>query len=231
MYFVGRTEAGKLLAETIAKDYADKPCAVVALSEGGVMVGVQIAVKLKAVISLLLAEPIEIPSENEPIGTVSETGTFAYNNAYSSGEIDELMIDYRGFVEDEKRVELNRMHQMMGSNSGLRPELLVDKYIILVSDGFSSCYALDTAKEFLKPIRNKGIIVAAPVASGDAVDRMHSIADKIYCLNVVDSYLDTEHYYEHHDVPRREEVIKVVEEIMQQWREPRGRTNKASGTK
>lgn len=222
MYFSGRTDAGKQLAAQIAKDYAGQPCAVVALNEGGVMVGVQIALALRSVICLLLAEAIEIPSENEPIGTVSENGTFSYNQAYSNGEIDELMSDYRGYVEDEKRVELNRMHQMMGNNTGLRPELLLNKHIILVSDGLSSGYALDVASEFLKPLDVKSVVIATPIASAEAVDRMHIVGDKIYCLNVADNYLETEHYYAQHDVPRRDDVIKIVEEIMQQWHEPAG---------
>lgn len=220
MYFEGRTHAGKILAQEIAKDYAGKPCAVVALSEGGVMVGAQIAVVLSAVISLLLAESIDIPNEPESIGSVSESGSFAYNSAYSEGQIDELMTDYRGYVEDEKRVGLNRMHQLIGKGQGMRPELLVDKNVILVSDGLHGGNELDTVIEFLKPLRVRDIVIATPIASAEAVDKMHVLADKIYCLNVADNFLDTEHYYEHHDVPRREDVVKIVEEIMNQWQEP-----------
>ena len=217
MYFESRTQAGKLLAEDIAKLYTNKPCAIVALSEGGVVVGAQIALKLHSVLSLLLVEPIELPNEPDPIGSISEKGDFTYNSMYSAGQIEELMGDYRGIVEDEKRTNLSRMHQLLGEGSGIRRELLHDKHVFLVSDGLSTGYSLDIALEFLKPQRIKELIIATPIASPEAVDRMHVLSDRIYCLSVADSYLDTEHYYDKHDIPAREDVVRIVQEIMKIW--------------
>ncbi len=216
-YFTSRTQAGQMLATMLEKDYRDKPVAVVAISEGGVMVGAQIALKLKAVLGLLLVESVNLPAELDPIGAINEKGTFAYNNAYSPGQIEELMMDYRGFLEDQKRVSLTRMHTLLGKNAGLRTELLHDKHIFLVTDGLNTGFSLDIAMEFLKPIVYRDLAIITPIASPEAVDRMHVLGDKIYCLSVVDNYLSTEHYYEHNDVPRREDVVKIVEEIMNQW--------------
>jgi putative phosphoribosyl transferase len=206
-----------MLATILAKDYAGQPCAVVALSEGGVMVAAHIAIKLKAVLGLLLVEMIKLPAEIDPIGAISEKGNFIYNNFYSAGQIEELMMDFRGYVEDQKRTSLSGIHSLLGRSSGLRADLLHDKHIILVSDGLNSGFSLEIALEFLKPIVYRDIIVATPIASPEAVDRMHVLADKIYCLSVVDNYLATEHYYEHKDVPKREDVVKIVEEVMEQW--------------
>lgn len=217
MYFDSRTQAGKLLAADIVKDYADKPCAVVALTEGGVIVGAQIALKLHSVLSLLLSEPIVLPNEPEAIGTVSEKGDFTYNSMYTPGQIEELMSDFRGTVEDKKRTSLSHIHQSLGEGDGINRELLRDRHVILVSDGLSTGYSLDIAIEFLKPQRIKQLIIATPVASPEAVDRMHVLGDKIYCLNVAATYLDTEHYYRVHDIPAREDVVKIVEEVMRAW--------------
>jgi putative phosphoribosyl transferase len=218
-YFTSRTQAGQMLANLVAADYAGKPCAVVALSEGGVMVGAQLALKLKSVLGLLLVESINLPAELDPIGAVDEKGSFTYNNnTYSAGQIEELMMDYRGYVEDQKRTGMTRMHTLLGRSTGLRPELLTDKHIFLVTDGLNNGFSLDIAMEFLKPITYRELIVATPIASPEAVDRMHVMADKIYCLSVVDNYLATDHYYERKDVPHRNDVVKIVEEIMEQWR-------------
>jgi len=43
MYFKSRVEAGELLAKQITEKYKGNECAVVALNDGGVMVGAQIA--------------------------------------------------------------------------------------------------------------------------------------------------------------------------------------------
>lgn len=217
-YFTSRTQAGRMLAELLAKDYAGKPCAVVALSEGGVMIGAQVALKLRALLGLLLVEAITLPAELDPIGAITETGNFTYNSAWSAGQVEELMMDYRGYLEDRKREGLTRMHTMLGSGSGLRTDLLQGKHILLATDGLNNGFSLDIAKEFLKPVKYKELVIITPIASPEAVDKMHVIGDKIYCLSVIDNYLSTEHYYEHRDIPAREDVVKVTEEIMEQWR-------------
>ena len=220
MYFEGRTHAGKILADEIARDYAGQPCAVVALGAGGVMVGIQVAARLKSVICMLLTDPIDLPNEPDPIGNISETGSFTYNKDYSDGEIDELLSDYRGYVEDEKRVTLSHLHQLAGEGTAVRPDLLVGKHIILVSDGIENGNSLDVVADFLKPMKILSTVIATPVASTSAVDRMHVLGDKIYCLNVADNFLDTEHYYEQHDVPSREDAVEIIEEVLSKWREP-----------
>lgn len=217
-YFTSRTQAGRMLAELLAKDYAGKPCAVIALSEGGVMIGAQLALRLHALLGLLLVESITLPAELDPIGAINEKGDFTYNSAWSAGQVEELMMDYRGYLEDRKREGLTRMHTMLGSGSGLRTELLNDKHILLATDGLNNGFSLDIAKEFLKPVKYKELAIVTPIASPEAVDKMHVIGDKIYCLSVADNYLATDHYYERHDVPAREDVVKVMEEIMEQWR-------------
>lgn len=206
-----------MLAGLLEHDYKDQPCAVVALSEGGVMVAAQIALKLKAMLGLLLVEMISLPAEMDPIGAISERGDFTYNHLYSAGQIEELMMDYRGYMEDQKRTHLTNMHSLLGRSSGLRTELLQHKHILLVSDGLNSGFSLEIAMEFLKPVVHRDLVVVTPIASPEAVDRMHVLADKIYCLSVVDNYLATEHYYERKDVPKRDDVVKIVEEIMEQW--------------
>lgn len=217
MYFQNRTQAGELLAEKLAVDLQGQPCAVLALSEGGVLVGVQIAKRLECVLSMLLVEPIELPGEIDPIGSLSENGTFAYNNMYAPGEIEELMMDYRAFVEDEKRTRLSQMHRLVGAGSSMRLELLKHKNIILVADGFSTGYAMDIAIEVLKPVTARRIIAATPLMSYRAADRVRLLCDRMYYLSLIDNYLATDHYYEDNDMPDREAVVRIVENVVQDW--------------
>jgi len=220
MYFASRTEAGKTLADQIAKKYANEPCAVVALSDGGVMVAAQIALKLHAVLSLLLVEAINLPRENEAIGGISESGSFSYNTSYAPGEIEELMSEYRTYVEEQKWTKLSEMHKIVSAAGVIRQDLLEHKNVILVSDGLSSGFSLDVAMAYLKPLETKKIVAATPLASVTAVDRMHILADDIFCLSVVGDYISTDHYYEENDVPEHNVIIKTIEEIMEHWQEP-----------
>ena len=217
MYFASRTAAGKTLAEQIAKRYSKEQCAVVALSDGSVMVGAQIALQLHAVLCMLLVQPIELPREGTPIGGIAEDGSFAYNGVYSPGEIEELVAEYRGYLEQEKGNRLSEVHRLLGGGGLIRKDLLVDKVVFLVSDGLSSGFSLDVAMQYLKTVRYKKLVVATPLASVRAVDRMHVLADEIFCLNVLEDFMVVDHYYETRDIPSHDMIVKTIEQITQHW--------------
>lgn len=218
MYFASREDAGKNLAEEIAKKHGGSDCAVVALSDGGVVIGAQIALKLHAVITMLLSEPITLPRENDAIGGISQDGSFAYNSMYSPGEIEELLMEYRSYIEEEKFSKLAQTHRLLSMGGVIKKSLLRGKNIILVSDGLASGFSLDVAVEFMKTIATKKLIVATPIASVSAVDRMHILADEIYCSSVVGDYISTDHYYDHQDIPSHDRVVKAIEQIMNHWK-------------
>jgi putative phosphoribosyl transferase len=218
MYFKSRVEAGQKLAEQISKKYQGKQCAVVGLSDGGVMVGAQIALRLGCVLTMLLSDTIDLPRENTAIAGITQEGAVSYNTAYSPGEIEELLSEYRNFVEQEKLTKMQEMHRLVGKGGLIRKDLLRGHDIFLVSDGLSSGFSLDIAAEFLKPINIGRLIVATPLASVKAVDRMHILADEIFCLSVVEDYISTDHYYDTQDVPSHDLVIKTIEQVVSHWK-------------
>ncbi|HEX7963557.1 MAG TPA: phosphoribosyltransferase family protein [Candidatus Saccharimonadales bacterium] len=219
MYFKSRVEAGQKLAAQITKKYAGQPCAVIGLSDGGVMVGAQIAMQLHCVLTMLMSEAIELPREPEAIAGISQDGSFSYNSAYSPGELEDLVAEYHGLIEQEKLAKIQDMHRLVGHGGGLiRKDLLRDHTVILTSDGLSNGFSLDIAAEFLKPINVKRLVIATPLASVAAVDRMHILADEIFCLSVVEDYITTDHYYDTQDVPSHDLVVKTVDQIVTHWR-------------
>lgn len=218
MYFKSREAAGKLLAGQLAKKHAAHQCAVVALNDGGVVVGMQIAQKLHSALMLLTTALVELPRENKALGAVTTTGSFAYNHAYSKPDIDEMAMEYHTFIEQEKMYRINEMHRSSGEGDLIRRKLLENRHIILVSDGLQDGFSIDLAFEFLKPIACKQIIIATPLANVPAVDRMHVQADEIYCLNVVEDYFTTDHYYEEPDIPDHAAIVSTVERIVASWK-------------
>lgn len=218
MYFESRVAAGKLLAEQLVKKYRYENCAVVALSDGGVMVGAQIAMELHCVLTMLLTEMITLPREEVAVAGISQDGSFSYNNYYSPGQIEEFQSEYYHYIEQEKMQKLEKMHRLLGDGGLIRRDLLRGHTIILVTDGLSSGFSLDIAASFLKPIRTEKLVVATPLASVPAVDRMHILADEIYCLSVVEDYISTDHYYEQDDMPPHEKIIKTIQQIVLHWK-------------
>jgi predicted phosphoribosyltransferase len=113
---------------------------------------------------------------------------------------------------------MHDMNRLLGVGGMIEKRLLAGTNIILVSDGLKSGFALDLAAEYLKPIAYEKLIIVTPFASVRAVDRMHILADEIICMNVLDNYIDTDHYYDVNDVPDHAVVVKTIEDIVLNWK-------------
>lgn len=218
MYFESRAEAGAQLAADLLERYRYENCVVVALSDGGVIVGEQIAAALHSILTMLLVENIDVPGENMSFGAVSQNGSFSYNGMFSAGEVDEYASEYHGYLEEQKREAFQRINRLLGDGGLINNEMLRDHVVILVADGLNSGAALDAAVDFLKPIRIKRLIIAAPVASLQAVDKLHMLADELHVLDVKENFLDTDHYYNQNNIPSHEETIAKINTIILNWR-------------
>lgn len=206
-----------MLASQLEKKYRYENCAVMALDDGGVMVGAQIATQLHCVLTMLMSAEITLPREPDAVAGITAGGTIAYNQHYSKGELEDIIGENYGQIEQEKLTRMHDMNQLVGSGGTIDKNLLRGRSIIIVTDGLKTGFPVDLAAAFLKPIAIEKLIVATPFASVKAVDRMHILADDLYCLNVIEDYMDTNHYYDKQDVPDHETVLKTIEEIILKW--------------
>ncbi|RWZ79830.1 MAG: hypothetical protein EOT04_00365 [Candidatus Chaera renei] len=216
MYFKDRSEAGLKLAAQLAP-YRYENCVVLALNDGGVLVGEQIAAEIHSVLTILLTEDVTIPGERLLFGSVTQGG-FTQNQNLSDSEREEYYGEFHGYIEDQKREQLQRINRLLGDGGLLDEAMLFDHVVILTADGLPDGHLLDVAAGFLKPIRLKRLVVAVPVASVPAVDRMHVLADELHVLSVTDNYLDTNHYYDNNLMPSREETIARLNRVILNWR-------------
>jgi len=218
MYFESRPQAGQVLADKLSKKYRFENCAVIALNDGAVEVAEQIAASLHSVLMLLLTEDIEVPGESVKFGSVSQEGDFTYNSSFSDGEIDEYSGEFHGYLEEQKREAFQRMNRLLGDGGTINQGMLREHMVILVSDGVDDVSSISVAIDFLKPIRIKGVVIATPLASVKAVDRMHVLADDLYVLSVRDNFMGANHYYEDNKTASREENIAKINKIILNWR-------------
>jgi len=205
------------LANQLLK-YKDTLTTVVALSDGGVVVAVQIASILHCPLTMLLTEPIELPGERDPVAVIDQDGLFTYNHMYSAGQLEEFDMEYHHVIEQSKLEKLHKLHRMLGKDGLITHDLIRGHNIILVSDGFSTGFSLEAAAEYIKPVAVKKIIAATPLASINAVDLMHIMTDEIHCLSVVDNYITTNHYYDDNKLPSHDKIVKTIGNIVAHWR-------------
>ncbi|MFZ1258064.1 MAG: hypothetical protein WAQ25_01205 [Candidatus Saccharimonas sp.] len=218
MYFQSRAQAGQLLAAPLLEKYRYENCAVVALSDGAVLVGEQIAAQLHCILTMLVTEEIAIPGESLSFGAVSQSGDFTYNSDFTSGEIAEYTSEFHGYLADQKRQAFNRINRLIGDGGMVDTAMLKERVVILVADGFSNSAIIGVALDFLKPISILKLVVAAPVATIPAVDRLHVLADEIHILDVKENYMGTNHYYEDNTIPSHEETVAKINQIVLNWR-------------
>lgn len=212
MYFKSRTDAGHQLAEELKAHKGDE-VVVMALSSGAVVVGQALLERLGGELTLLLSRDITLPGEISVLGTVDQSGGFTYNNMFSAGELEEYIGEFHNYLEAEKMNKMSEINHLLANNGFLDRAALRDKVIIVVSDGAKNGVAYDAAMNYLKPVRMKKLVAVAPLASVQAVDRMHIIADEIHILSVVDNYLDTDHYYEENAIPDGDSILKLLNDI------------------
>jgi len=216
MYFHSRAEAGQKLAAEL-QQFRYENVAVVALSDGSALVAEQIAISLHCTFTMLLSENVKMPGEHSPLGTVTQGGEFVYNSALSEGERDEYYSEFHGYIDDQRREKMSKMNHLLGQGGLIDPTLLREHVIILVSDGFKHGTTLDAAAEFFKRVKINKLVVATPIASVQAVDRMHIIADELHCLSVTENYIATNHYYDINDTPPHDQIVAKINDIVNNW--------------
>lgn len=215
MYFKNRAEAGRQLASRLQK-YKNELCAVVALNSGGVLVGAQIAMQLHASLMVLMSDEIILPGEPEPLASMT-TSTITFNKKYSQGEIDEFVSEYHGLIEDQRVEKFHKLNRLLSDGGEINPSMLRHHVIILVSDAFQTGVSLAVAVDYLKPTKIKKLVVVAPIASVNAVDKMHLVGDEIFCLSVTENLMETNHYYEDNTLPSHTEALKIIRNISLNW--------------
>ncbi len=217
MYFKDRSEAAEKLSKLIVPKYRYENCAVVALSDGAVVIASHLAMQLHCALMMLLTEEIELPGEHMTIGGIDQSGLFTYDGMYSAGQIEEFVGEFHGAIEQQKMEKLHEMNRLLGGSGIIDPHLLRYHNVILVSDGLASGISLDSAAAYLKPFKLEKLIIATPIASVPAVDKMHLTTDEIYCLSVVDNFLGVNHYYDNNKLPPHEEIVETIKNIVLKW--------------
>lgn len=217
MYFESRAQAGQMLAGLLYEKYRYENCAVLAVSDSSVLVAEQIAMQLHCYLAMLLIEDIEVPGESLSFGAISQSGNFTYNGMFSNGEINEYTSEFHGYLEEQKREKMQRINRMLGDGGMVDRDLLRDHVVIVVLDGVDDGAGIDVALDFLKPIRLSKLIVATPVASIPAVDKMHILADELHILDVKENFMGIDHYYDDNTIPSHDETVQKLSQIILNW--------------
>lgn len=217
MYFHNRQQAGRMLASRLVEKFRFENCTVVALDDGGVVIGAEIAKKLHCGLAVMVSESIDLPREQWAVGGITADGEFVTNSQYSKADLDELQEENRGYIEEQRINKFHDINKLLRSGDLVDRRILNGHHVIIASEGLSNMFKLDLALAFMKTLRYESLIVATPLASLNVVDWLHVHADEIYCLSVVEEYTDTNHYYDVQDIPDNNMVTQILGANILNW--------------
>ena len=189
--FTDRSEAGRRLAERV-RPYAVSDPLVLALPRGGVPVGAALARRLDADFDVLVVRKIGLPGRPElGVGAIAEDGSVLFDDrALARMRVPRQAL--AGTV-DAERAELDRRRRV---DRGERPPLnIAGRDCVVVDDGAATG---GTARAALRMVRQAGpaqLVLAVPVASGEAIDMLKEEVDAVVVLGVPDGFRAVGEWY------------------------------------
>ncbi|MGB5101912.1 MAG: phosphoribosyltransferase [Steroidobacteraceae bacterium] len=179
LMFDDRVDAGRALAKALAarKDLAG--AIVLALPRGGVPVAHEVAQSLGLPLDVLVVRKLGLPSQPElAMGAIASGGAVVLNEdvvRYLGGRL--------GALEEVKRRELAELTRRERAYRGERAPLeMAGRDAIVVDDGLATGATMEAAVRALRAGGAGRVIVAVPVASAEARERIAAVADEVVCL-------------------------------------------------
>lgn len=218
MYFTDRKQAGGLLAEKLKEKYRYENTIVLSLSDGGIIVGEQIARQLHCSLAMLYTDPIVLPDNSKTeVAMIDQAGNVTYDKMLPTGQLDEFVSEFHSHFDQQIIEKMHHLNTLVSNIGKASPDVLRGHNVIVVTDGAKTGAQFDAALAYLKPIAVERVIAAVPVASVAAVDRLHVLFDELHCLNVTPNFIETDHYYEDPEIPEHEELMTRISDITESW--------------
>jgi putative phosphoribosyl transferase len=177
--FRDRADAGQQLAAHLVDLRAEHPV-VLGLPRGGMPVAAEIATMLDAPLDVLVVRKLGLPGQPElGIGALGEGGVRVINHDLvlqldvSSDAVDEVAA--REGAELARRVARYR-----GDRA---PAPVVGRTVVLVDDGLATGFTARAAIEVLRHAGAQRVVLAVPVAPGDTLESLRTVADAVVCLH------------------------------------------------
>jgi predicted phosphoribosyltransferase len=201
MFFVNRIDAGRRLAERLRHLGPSHPV-VLGLPRGGVPVAREVAAALHAPLDVLVVRKLGAPVQPElALGAITTAG---------------MVVDWRlarqlGVSREEVEAIAAREREELASRErryrGGRPAPAVEgRTVIVVDDGLATGATSEAAVRALRPRGPARIVLAVPVGSPSAVDRLSALADEVVCLDAPGWFMAVGEFYEDFSPTTDEEV-------------------------
>lgn len=200
MRFQNREEAGKLLGQKLLQFNFKNPI-VFGIPRGGVMVANEIAKTLNAPLTTVIVSKIPAYFDSEyGIGALTEDGKIILREKVNENYLKEIVEILKNKIK--KRVEIYR--------DGKEIENLKNKTAIIVDDGIATGETVVAAVETIRDKNPSKIVVAVPVSSVDAKEKIEKLVDHFISLYTPEIFYAVSVFYEDFEQVEDDYVINIL---------------------
>ena len=205
MMFASREEAGQRLGRYL-EDQGVQADLVLGLPRGGVVVAAEVARALRLPLDVVVVRKIGHPLQREfAVGALAQNGVVVLDepviarNPITRADLDAVV---------EEETQRLRSYQAR-FHGGHHPDL-AGKTVLIVDDGLATGATTEAAILSVRKQDARRILVAAPVASKYAVDRIARVADEVRALCVDPDFDAVGRYYDIFSQTTDEEVVELM---------------------
>lgn len=176
--FSNRYDAGRQLAAKL-NEYKKKAVKVLAIPNGGVPIGLEVALHIEAELELTISRKIPLPNNPDAgFGALAEDG---------SSIVNQELVEKYGLSQHEVHYQINKVRAEIKQRNMLyrqnKPIVsIAGETVIVIDDGLASGYTMLATVESLRKRQPAQIIVAVPVSSAPAYERVNNVADRLVTL-------------------------------------------------
>jgi predicted phosphoribosyltransferase len=205
MVFESRQDAGRKLGLRL-QHLAIEVDLVAGLPRGGVVVAAEVADVLQRPLEVVVVRKVGHPWHREfAVGALAEHGVLILDREailaapVSGPELEAVVEEERERLRDYcSRFCMARSNNFAGSR------------VLLVDDGLATGASAEAAVYSAREKKAREIILAAPVASASAVQRLARVADKVVSLVTDRDFAAVGQYYRHFLPTSDEEVLALL---------------------
>ena len=198
-----RIEAGQLLAEKLLALDIKEPL-VLAVPRGGVIVGHEIANKLRCKLDIIISKKITPPDNPEfGIGAITYDGTL-YKGEYWNYYSDNTKFD------DEITKKIKEVKRRLEEYRGTTDYKLEENAVILVDDGIATGSTVFAILDWLFNQKSKKILLAIPVIPASTYRILEKKISPIITLEIPTEFSAVGQFYEQFDQVSDQEVKEIL---------------------
>ncbi|MBI5241836.1 MAG: phosphoribosyltransferase [Elusimicrobia bacterium] len=203
--FADRADAGRRLAEELLRRHVSADVTL-GIARGGIVVGWEVARALGGLLSVLVVRKLPFPDNPEAgFGAAAEDGSLCLLRG-AAGRLPRRLIRE---ILSRQTAELRRRVRVLRHGAPL-PDLR-GRAVILADDGIAMGSTALAAVKCCRRLGARRVVVAAPVASPEALSLLEEAADEVVVLASPPEFRAVAQFYDDwRDVPD-EEVLRIVD--------------------